>query len=265
LRKASCERRKVKGRIGTYAFIELRRIAMTVLFLAASSPRASAQDFKFLNEAKEGIVERVVRIIGWLKPFVGEPKDWVVGIVAGVIGGLIVIVLASLRIPKLEISNRVVITNRQQRIKVINRRRRWWPVLRGDAINVSVRMHVMKESGRTSKPLGLSPSEIPILFHRKFWRKSCINEYVFHVEHDLKSEFERKGVKSLRFQITATDSFSNYSRTYSQTYFKKGSREVKSDYEPIVIGDFKGPGDVRVIEEKRAPSTPAESRTKGAS
>jgi hypothetical protein len=204
--------------------IRVSAIATAVMFLAASSQKAIARDFEVLGDSKDWIV------------FFGDPKDWIVGIVAGIIGGLIVIVLASLRVPKLGISKSIADTDGVQRIKIINKRRQWWPVFLGDAVNVKARLHLFKDNDITNE-LTLVNDEVQVLFHRKFFKKSRQNEYVFRVksECNTKTKLSEPGDKYLRFQVTATDSFSNYSRTYSQIY-----------YPPLVSGDFQ-PGDIAIV------------------
>ena len=64
----------------------------------------------------------------------GSESEWFIAIVGGIIGGLLSIGLVSLRGPRLSISKSIALTPKGSRvvarIKVINRRRRWF-FLRG--------------------------------------------------------------------------------------------------------------------------------------
>jgi hypothetical protein len=176
----------------------------------------------------------------------GKPSEWFVGIVAGVIGGYVTLLFVSMRVPKLGISQSIALTNGIARVKVINKRRRWG-MFDGNALALKAQLHLLKTEGIA--PLIYENDDVSILRHRKFFRKSDQNEYIFRVapNRDLKSDLSKSEVVSIRFQVTARDSFSNYERMYTQIFHKEDAVTSRPGYKPLVVGDFKGPGDLRIV------------------
>ena len=182
----------------------------------------------------------------------GTRSEWFIGIFAGIIGGGITFILVSRMIPKLRISDHIVLNEHGMgRIKVINKRRRWW-IWRGDARGLKAEMDFVtydaKDETDKTKEIPVSPAELTHLQHRRFIRKSRQNDYIFHIPasyHIALVVAERK-FDYMRFRITARDSFSNYEGVYEKRYYREGSRHAKRGYRPLIVGRFRGSGDVRI-------------------
>jgi len=183
-----------------------------------------------------------------------EKNEWFIAIVGGIIGGLLSIGLVSMRVPRLSISKSIALTPKGSRvvarIKVINRRRRWF-FLRGDALANKAGLHLVKcgpeEEQETTTNVELFRSEVDTIPHRRFFGKTSRNEFVFAVKsgYDLPKRFADGEWDYIRFRIFSKDSFSNYERLYTQRYYKSGSGSA-ARYPPFVEGDFRA-GDLEII------------------
>jgi hypothetical protein len=181
--------------------------------------------------------------------------EWFIAIVGGIISGLLSICLVSMRVPKLSISKSIALTPKGSRvvarIKVINRRRRWF-VLSGDALANKAALYLVKrgpeEEQEMTTNVELVRSQVDVIPHRRFFRKTSRSEFVFAVTKDsgdLPKRFAAPEWDYIRFQITSKDSFSNYERVYVQRYYKSGSGAA-ARYAPFVEGDFRV-GDLEII------------------
>jgi hypothetical protein len=183
-----------------------------------------------------------------------EKNEWFIAIVGGIIGGLLSIGLVSMRVPRLSISKSIALTPKGSRvvarIKVINRRRRWF-FLRGDALANKAGLHLVKcgpeEEQETTTNVELFRSEVDTIPHRRFFGKTSRNEFVFAVKsgYDLPKRFADGEWDYIRFRIFSKDSFSNYERLYTQRYYKSRSGSA-ARYPPFVEGDFRA-GDLEII------------------
>ncbi|WP_156434071.1 hypothetical protein [Bradyrhizobium retamae] len=181
--------------------------------------------------------------------------EWFIAIAGGIISSLLSIGLVSMRVPKLGISKSIALTPKGSRvvarIKVINRRRRWF-VLSGDALASKAALYLVKrgpeEEQEITTEVELVRSQVDVIPHRRFFRRTSRSEFVFSVAKDygdLPNRFAAPEWHYIRFQITSKDSFSNYERVYVQRYHKSASGSA-ARCAPFVEGDFRA-GDLEII------------------
>ncbi|SRR6266446_8968666 len=202
----------------------------------------------FITQFQNFLVQAWQEIASW--EIFGKPSEWFVGIVAGIIGGYITVALISMRVPKLRASNNIVLTSSGAgRIKVINKRRRWW-MWSGDALELKPELHFVRfvEMSALITPIPVYPDSLSVLPHRKFIRRSDQNDYVFRVEtnYDFATEVAHRKFEYIRFRVRARDAISNYEGIYIKRYYKEGSRHAKRGYKPLLYGTFRGPGNIRI-------------------
>jgi hypothetical protein len=169
-----------------------------------------------------------------------DPKDWIIGIVAG----LVVVFLLSFRVPRIGISKNIARTDANTyKIKVINKRRNWW-LFKGDAIDIRAELHFVvndhKGAERVNK-ISLVQDEPLILPHKRhFGRQPGRSEYVFDIASSDAPKMARLG--TFRFRFYAKDSFSNYGKVFTQ-YYRSA----------VVAGDYKEPGSLVIVSSENPP------------
>jgi hypothetical protein len=156
-----------------------------------------------------------------------DRKDWIIGLVVGVLGGWLAVLLLSFRVPHLRINRSIV--NRKGHagqvrptIQGLNRRKFWWFVT-GDAIDIRAELHVVTYSDRgreTTRSIGLVRANPLVIPHRKrFGRLPGLSEYIF----DIKRSCE---------ELKWWDRVCRYVRGES--------------FQWIINGDYRRPGDWRI-------------------
>jgi hypothetical protein len=193
-----------------------------------------------------------------------DPKDWIVGSVVGVLGGLAVLLVLSFRVPHLRINRSIVIRrgdtdgSYRSTIQVLNKRRYWW-IVTGDAIDIRAELHVVTRYDRgkeTTKKIPMAQSNPLIIPHkRRFSRLAGSSEYLFDVTKQADLKKALTGGVAIRFRLYARDSFSNYGRIFTRYYRNKDKLRWwerlirflrREPLEPIITGDYKAPGDRRI-------------------
>jgi hypothetical protein len=169
--------------------LPMRRALTTapLYFIPAVSPWA-------METASNTICEQ-----GTLLDRLTDPKDWIIGLVVGVVGGLVAIVLLSFRVPKLKISRYIRKPHAGKRahaIQVINKRKSWW-LFTGDAIDIRAELHVVTDYEEGNEHVtnikGLVRHDPLIISHRhRFGRLPKLSEYIFDVnEPNLEDKMKR--------------------------------------------------------------------------
>ncbi|HXA24221.1 MAG TPA: hypothetical protein VNW90_18200 [Acetobacteraceae bacterium] len=154
-------------------------------------------------------------------------KDWIIGIVAGLLSGLVAsglfLLLLSTRVPKLTISEKLVLDRSGAlRISVINRRRKWL-LLKGDS--VSNQAELLLVAGNLVRHVPLLVANPMMIRHREFLKNnSSQNEYVFKTHEGDQSVADFAAGRDtkhdrIRFRIYCKDNFSNFDTEHWHEYF----------------------------------------------
>jgi hypothetical protein len=190
------------------------------------------------------------------------PKDWIIGLLSGLLSGRLVVVWLSMRVPKLRVFRNIVRRQRpgkreRYQIKVINTRRSW--IINADAIDLRAELHRVNEINRGAEnvaPIKLfRPNPLIIPHARRFRRWSGRSEHIFSVQYGDESKLCPQ--LPIRFRLYARDAFSNYGKVFTQYYRPRDPlrwweslirfwRTESQIADPIVQGDWLAPGDLRV-------------------
>jgi hypothetical protein len=120
----------------------------------------------------------------------GDWKDWLVGLVVGFLGGVVVVGFLHYQVPKIEISREIRLkwngrgTREHQAIKVTNKRSRWF--FNHDAIDIRAELHLVtrvEEGGHEHvEPIELVRHDPLIIPQRQRWgREPGASEYIFRI------------------------------------------------------------------------------------